>query len=88
MLDRGMSGNYDTVGSERISKYEFVLPVAKTFGMASENVLLVSTLNTEKVRADLGKPMPDVDTGLRRFRDLHENGYRDQLKSFLAGAVE
>jgi dTDP-4-dehydrorhamnose reductase len=96
MLDRGLSGVYHVVGSERISKYEFAKRVAKTFNLATDCVVPVSivkaqlralrpldaSLNTEKIRAALGKPMPDVDTGLHRFRDLDESGYRNQLKSF------
>jgi len=100
MLDRGLSGIYHVVSSERISKYDFAKRVARTFNLGMDCVAPMSilaaklrvprpidaSLNTEKIRAALGRPMPDIDTGLRRFRELHESGYRNQLKSFLAGA--
>jgi dTDP-4-dehydrorhamnose reductase len=97
MLDRGLSGIYHVVSSERISKYDFAKRVAMTFNLGMDCVMPMSilaaklraprpidpSLNTAKIRAALGRPMPDVDTGLRRFRDLHESGYHNQLKSFL-----
>lgn len=100
MLDRGLSGIYHVVGSERISKYEFAKRVAMTFNLGTDRVTPMSitearlraprpvdpSLNTEKIRTALGRPMPDVDTGLRRFRALHESGYHNQLKNFLVAA--
>jgi dTDP-4-dehydrorhamnose reductase len=102
MLDRGFSGLYHVVSSERISKYDFVRRVALTFNLGMDCVEPISilaaklraprpidpSLSTEKIRVALGRPMPDVDTGLRRFRDLHESGYHNQLKSFLVGHTE
>lgn len=102
MLDRRLSGVYHVAGSERISKYDFATRVAKTFGLAADCIVPTSVVearlpaprprdssfNTEKVRTALGRPMPDVDTGLRRFLQLRENGYRNQLKSFLIGAEQ
>jgi dTDP-4-dehydrorhamnose reductase len=102
MLDRGLNGIYHVAGSERISKYDFATRVAKTFSLATDCVVptrlvearlvaprpLDSSLNTRKVRMALGRLMPDVDQGLCRFRQLHESGYRDQLKGFLVGAKQ
>jgi dTDP-4-dehydrorhamnose reductase len=102
MLDRGLNGIYHVSGSERISKYDFAARVAKTFSLATDCVVptslveaglvaprpLDSSLNTRKVRMALGRLMPDVDQGLCRFRQLHESGYRDQLKGFLVGAKQ
>ena len=100
MLERGLSGLYHVVGSERISKYDFAKRVAMTFRLGMDCVAPRSiveanlraprptdpSLNTEKISAVLGRPMPDVDAGLRRFRQLRESGYRNQLKSFLVRA--
>jgi len=100
MLDRGLSGIYHVVSSERISKYDFAKRVAETFNLGMDHVVPMSildaklraprpvdpSLNTEKIGAALGRLMPDIDSGLRRFRDLHEHGYHNQLKSFLVGA--
>jgi dTDP-4-dehydrorhamnose reductase len=100
MLDRGLSGIYHVVSSERVSKYDFAQRVAMIFNLGIDRVAPVSilaaklraprpvdpSLDTTKIRAALGWPMPDVKTGLRRFRDLHDSGYRNQLKSFLVKA--
>jgi len=102
MLDHGLSGIYHVAGSQRISKYDFAKRVAKSFSLATDCIVPTSivearlvaprpldcSLNTEKVRAALGKTMPDVDAGLRRFRQLHESGYQSRLKSFLVGAKQ
>ncbi len=102
MLDRGLTGLYHVVGSERISKYEFAGRVATTFGFERGRVVPTRlaeanlraprprdvSLSTEKIRLALGRPMPDVDSGLRRFRALRESGYPKQLKSYLTGAAE
>jgi dTDP-4-dehydrorhamnose reductase len=99
MLDRRLSGLYHVVGSERISKYEFARRVAMASGFEPERVLparvvdaslraarpLDVSLNTGKVSVALGRAMPDVDSGLRRFRALHQSGYPQQLRSYLAG---
>jgi len=100
MLDRGLSGIYHVVSSERISKYDFAKRVAMAFNLRVDGVVPMSildaklraprpvdpSLNTKKIGAALGRLMPDVDAGLRRFRDLHESGYHNHLKSFLVGA--
>lgn len=102
MLDLELNGIYHVAGSKRISKYDFAIRVAKTFGLATDCVVptsivearlvaprpVDSSLNTGKVRIALGRPMPDVDQGLRRFRQLHESGYRNQLKNSLVGAEQ
>jgi len=101
MLDRGLSGLYHVVGAERISKYEFATKVAATFQFdpaqavathLSEARLRAArpqdvSLNTEKIQTALGQPMPNVDAGLQRFRALREQGYSQQLKSYLGGAA-
>jgi dTDP-4-dehydrorhamnose reductase len=100
MLERGLSGLYHVASSERISKYDFTKQVAATFNLEVGSVAPVSiltaklraprpidpSLNTEKIASALGRPMPDVNTGLRRFRELYLSGYRNQLKSFLGRA--
>ncbi len=102
MLDEGMSGLYHVVGSERISKYEFARCVARTFGFDPRQVIpaalgearlraprpLDTSLSTEKIAVALGRSMPDVGSGLRRFRGLQESGCAQQLKSYLAGVLE
>jgi dTDP-4-dehydrorhamnose reductase len=100
MLDRGLSGLYHVVGSDVISKYDFARRLAAAFGFDPDRVAqarladsklraarpLDTSLNTSKITAALGRSMPDVESGLRRFRALKENGYAQQLKGALAGA--
>jgi hypothetical protein len=46
---------------------------------------LDTSLNTEKTCRVLGIEMPGVETGLRRFRALYDDGYPQQLTSYLTG---
>jgi dTDP-4-dehydrorhamnose reductase len=99
MLDRQLSGLYHVVGAERISKYEFARRVAMAFGFKPERVVptrvvdaslraarpLDVSLNTQKVGCALGRAMPDVDSGLRRFRALQQSGYAQRLRRYLTG---
>jgi dTDP-4-dehydrorhamnose reductase len=100
MLDRRMSGLYHVTGSETISKYDFAKRVAVAFGFKPERVVAVraqeaklraprprnTSLNTEKICKELGRPMPDIESGLRMFKALHEEQYVEQLKSYVSGA--
>jgi dTDP-4-dehydrorhamnose reductase len=99
MLDRRLSGVFHVVGSQRISKYEFARSVARVFGLPQDRVLctkisesdlrarrpLDTSLDTGKVATALGRQMPDVESGLRRFRDLYESGYPQIMKEIVTG---
>ena len=100
MPDLDLSGIYHVGSSQRIGKYDFARRAAMTFNLAVDRVAPVSlaaanlraprpmdpSLNTDKIRAALGRPMPDVETDLGKFRHLRDSGYRNQLKSFLIRA--
>jgi dTDP-4-dehydrorhamnose reductase len=100
MLDRGLSGLYHVVGSERVTKFDFAGRVAMAFNLGVDRVVPMSlveaklrarrpvdpSLSTAKICAALGRPMPDVNTGIRHFRELQQSGYSNQLKTFLVGA--
>jgi dTDP-4-dehydrorhamnose reductase len=102
LLDQNLTGLYHVVGSERVSKYEFARRVALIFGFDPAKVLPTrladaklkarrpqdSSLNTGKICGALGRPMPDVETGLRKFAQLRESGYVDRIKSQLSGVRE
>jgi dTDP-4-dehydrorhamnose reductase len=91
MLDRGMSGIYHVAGSEKISKFEFARRLATRFGFPRGRVVPAAmkraglrasrprdtSLQTQKVTAALGCALPDVDSGLQRFRALRE---REQVQ--------
>jgi dTDP-4-dehydrorhamnose reductase len=99
LLDQNLTGVYHIVGSERVSKCEFARRVASTFGFDPRQVVPTlladaklkarrpqdTSLNTGKICGALGRPMPDVEAGLRRFARLRENGYVDRIKSHLTG---
>jgi len=95
LLDRNLAGLYHAAGSEPVSKYEFARRVASTFGFDPAQVVprrmadaklkaqrpRNTSLNTGKICAALGRPMPDVEAGLRRFAHLRESGYADRIKN-------
>jgi dTDP-4-dehydrorhamnose reductase len=99
MLEHGLSGLYHVVGSERVSKFEFAQRLAAVFGFEQKLVAPVRvvesglraarppdiSLRTDKICRALGRAMPDVEAGLRRFRSLRDAGYPKQLKSLLTG---
>ena len=97
MLQHELAGLYHVAGSERISKFEFARRVAAAFGFDPARVApcqvkdmnlraarpLDISLNTDKIRIALSRSMPDVDSGLRAFRELRRLQYPRQLKSYL-----
>jgi len=99
MLKQELVGVYHVAGSEKISKFEFARRVATVFGFDPARVTpcqvkdmnlraarpLDVSLNTQKIRIALGRSMPDVDSGLRKFRQLRDRQYPEQLKSDLSG---
>lgn len=94
VMDRGLTGVFNMVGSEPISKYAFAREVAQTFGYDPERVLESrlgasalsaprprnTTLQTDKIANALGRPMPSVAAGLQRFKQQRENGFVAELK--------
>jgi len=84
--DLELAGIYHVVGSERISKFEFAMRLATAFGFDPDRVIPSSiadanlratrpqdtSLRTEKICRALGRPIPDVISGIQRFRDLNE----------------
>lgn len=100
MLDCGLSGVYHVAGAESMSKYEFARRVAITFGLDGGRVVAAqaseaglravrprnTSLCTKKICKDLGRAMPSVDCGLRKFRALRAEGHIEQLKSYLTEA--
>jgi dTDP-4-dehydrorhamnose reductase len=99
MLQQELTGLYHVVGSERISKFEFAQRLATTFGFDPARITpcrvkdmnlraarpLDVSLNTEKISGALQCSMPDINSGLSRFRELRRRQYPQQLKSYLGG---
>jgi dTDP-4-dehydrorhamnose reductase len=95
MMDRALSGVYHVTGSESCSKYDFACRLAEVFGCPPRRVRATSvddslleaprprhtSLDTSRIVATLGRAMPDVPAGLRRFRALRDGGFVRLLKS-------
>jgi dTDP-4-dehydrorhamnose reductase len=102
MLDAGLNGLYHVAGSERISKYEFARRLAVSFGHDPSRVVAANStegglralrpadisLHSGKIALALGRPMPDVSSGLGRFRTLREMGYPQKLKRLASGTAK
>jgi dTDP-4-dehydrorhamnose reductase len=97
MEEKQLSGLYHTVGSQKISKYEFGRKLAEKFGFDPDLVKPISVkeaglgavrspnlnLDTSKLVDELGNSLPDADSGLDKYHDLWKNGYPDLLRGFL-----
>jgi dTDP-4-dehydrorhamnose reductase len=102
MVDLQLSGTYHVTGSQAISKFEFARMLARIFG--ADDALIAparvadsklraprprnTSLNTQKLQLALGMPMPGVEAGLRRFKNLQETGYVQRLRDCVSEAVE
>jgi dTDP-4-dehydrorhamnose reductase len=97
MNEKGLTGLYHTVSSEKISKYEFGLALATKFGFDSKLIKPISVnegglaavrslnldLDTSKLVKDLGSPTPGIQSGLDKFFNLYQSGYAEILHGFL-----
>jgi dTDP-4-dehydrorhamnose reductase len=94
-IDLDLSGLYHVVGAQKMSKFEFGRAIARKFGFDPELVRPASvldgglaaarspnlTLNTGKIVAALGHPLPDFDAGLQKFYDQYRHGFPELLKN-------
>ena len=99
MIERQLKGLYHVAGTQPCSKYEFASRLADVFGLQNQLVQPVSigdsllkaprprntSLQTSKVSQALGKAMPDLNSGLRRFKALRDSGFTTQLKALKGG---
>jgi len=97
MNEKSLTGLYHTVSSEKTSKYEFGLALAKKFGFDSGLIKPVSVkdaglvaarslnldLKTTKLAKELNRPTPGIQSGLDTFFDLYQNGFAELLHGFL-----
>lgn len=102
MVDGNLRGLYHVAGPEPVSKYEFARRLALTFGFDPARVVDTriaerkakairprdTSLTTEKVCAALGRAMPDLDSGLRKFARLKADGYVNRLRGHQAGVQD
>jgi dTDP-4-dehydrorhamnose reductase len=92
-----LSGLYHLVSPVCMTKYDFGVAIAERFGFDPDQIEPVSvndfglkaarsprlTLDTSKLSAALGQPLPDVRAGLERFYQLHQQGYPQMLRQML-----
>ena len=95
MMDLRLTGLYHVAGSEACTKYEFAAGIAEEFGFDRALVRptditgsglkaerpLNTALQTGKVSEALNRPMPDVRSGLGRFKELQDSGYVRTLRA-------
>jgi dTDP-4-dehydrorhamnose reductase len=96
-MERGLRGVYHFAGQNAVSKYAFAQGVARTFEYDEGRVHPTSvddvsfaaprprstTLTVDKACAALGRPMPTVEAGLARFKQLRESGFVARLKQLI-----
>ncbi len=101
LLKSDARGVYHVAGAECISKCEFGRRLATAFGFApgrvEESVLGAAILEarrgrnlclrSDRARAALGRAMPEVDAGLRRFRKLRDTQSRQLRRMVGSGGV-
>jgi len=99
LFERRAQGIYNVVGSERVSKYQFGIQLAKTFGYPADHLCPVSihdmplrarrpqdmSLNCGKVSALLAERMPTLGESLARLRTLGKQGWPQALQRAVIG---
>lgn len=99
MIERKLEGVYHVTGSKAVTKYEFARRIARTFGFDPDSVAPISvetaqlraprprntSLRTDRARKTLKREMPDVDSGIRRFKAFRDKGFLEELRSCRGG---
>ena len=95
MLERRLGGIYHVYSSESLSKYDFGVRLAQEFGLDASLIRPISALdsdllarrslnlsmNTDKLQAVLGKPLPSQAEGLHALHADLDSGLRQKLLS-------
>ncbi|HNA61159.1 MAG TPA: SDR family oxidoreductase [Elusimicrobiota bacterium] len=97
LIDRDASGTFHVAGSEPLSKWDFARRLAGVFELSAAPIQPARatdvglkaprprflSLNVKKAEGFLGRPLPRVEEGLRRFRSLRERGTVSELKKMI-----
>jgi dTDP-4-dehydrorhamnose reductase len=84
------------VGSQAISKYQFGIAVARTFGLREDLISPRSVegsgltarrshnlkLSVHKLSTDLGREIPSYSTGLAGFYTQFQQGYPQKIRGY------
>jgi len=96
MLKKNLSGLYHVVGRQAMSKYQFGMEVARTFGL-SENLICPKSvlmseltvkrshnlwLSTHKLSTGLGREIPSFSTGVIEFYTQFQQGYPQKIRGY------
>ncbi len=98
MLARQLGGLYHVVSPACVSKYQFGVQIARTFGfdeslIAAKSVVEAGlkaarspnlTLNIDKLIHDLDRVPPSFSTGIDQFYTLYQQGYPQQIRNIKA----
>ena len=96
MLEKKLSGLYHVVGTQSMSKYQFGVEIARTFGLRESLIFPQSVerssltasrshnlwLSTHKLSTDLGQSLPEFSTGLDEFYTQYQQGYPQKIRSY------
>jgi dTDP-4-dehydrorhamnose reductase len=96
MLHKNLSGLYHVVGAQNMSKYQFGVDVARTFGLREDLISPRSVerseltakrshnlwLSTHKLSTELGHEIPPFSTGLAEFYTQFQQGYPQKIRSY------
>ncbi len=98
-LSKDLYGIYHIAGSQRCRKLDFAMKMADIFNfdrscirpVVSESAKLRAprskdpSLDVTKISSALGKRIPDLQSGLERFKSLLDAGYVKEMRSYFAG---
>lgn len=96
MLEKNLSGLYHVVGAQPMSKYQFGVEIARTFGLREDLISPRSVLSSEltakrshnlrlsihKLSTDLGHEIPPFSTSLDEFYTQFQQGYPQKIRSY------
>jgi dTDP-4-dehydrorhamnose reductase len=96
MLENGLNGLYHAVGPEPMSKYDFGVALARTFGLDSARIIPDTVdaaglaarrahnlaLSVHKLSTAIREPLPAFSTGLAEFHRQFREGYPQLLRSY------
>jgi len=96
MMKLKLKGIFHVAGSQACSKFEFAMLLAGQFGLdrnriqpfaAADSTELLAvrpkntSLRTDKICTALGRLMPDINSGLKRFQEWRASGPLSQLRT-------
>jgi dTDP-4-dehydrorhamnose reductase len=96
MLNENLSGVYHVVGAQPMSKYQFGVELARTFGLREslisprsvEEAGLIAKrshnlwLSTHKLSTALGSEIPNFSDGLKEFYTQYQQGYPRKIRTY------